>query len=473
MGETSADSLFLSSALIGFLMFFGYLSLALVVGTYLRSQFKIFQKYLIPASIIGGFFLLIIGPEILTIISYPAGGHADLFLRFLVPLIFIIIGLRGHSSGERVKARETLKLTAVVTSTLAFQLIVGAFFTLAIILLINPEFFAGFGSFLMLGQGFDSVLSRFFGGAWEQDLGFTGGKAISFSFSAFGFLAAYLVGVAYIVWARAKGLIKPLPDGEGIPVQTGIVPVDHEKKSAGLLTTHSQSIDTFALHLAVVGFCLLLLYGAMKIVVLLIVKYLPPGMVIAAEVFANFHFLFGLLIGLGVRKLMVRFKIDYIVDSGVLNRLLGITVDYMVVAAIVSIPLVISRNYPWEILLLSLGGAVLTLFAVKLLLARVYRDSSLDSQVALYGLLTGNISSALALLRMVDPDLQRPLSSNLAYVGGLSFIAAAPLFFLMVIPLFGTALHLLMAAGLALAYGVLLFLVWRFVIDRRTPAKEE
>ena len=473
MGEASANSLYLDSALIGFLMFFGYLSLALVIGAYLRSQFKIFQKYLIPASIIGGFFLLIIGPEVLAIVSYPAGGHADLFLRFLVPLIFIIIGLRGHKPDERVKARETFKLTAVAANTLAFQLIVGVLFTLVIILLVNPEFFAGFGSFLMLGQGFDSVLSRYFGGAWEQDFGFAGGTATSFSFSAFGFLAAYLVGVAYIVWARAKGLIKPLPDEESASVQTGIVPEDHEKKSAGLLTTHSQSIDTFALHLAVVGFCLLLLYGAMKIVVLLIVKYLPPEMMIAAEIFANFHFLFGLLIGLGVRKLMARLKVDYIVDSGVLNRLLGMVIDYMIVAAIVSIPLVISASHLWETLLLSLGGAVLTLFAVKLLLEKGCRDSSLDSQVALYGLLTGNVSSALALLRMVDPALKGSLSSNLAYVGGLSFVAAVPLFILMVIPLFGTVSHLLLAAGLALVYGVLLFLVCRFVIRRRTPAKGE
>lgn len=451
---------------INLLLFLGYLSMALILAAFFRSQFKVLQKYLIPSSIIAGFIMLIIGPAVLSIVRFPLGDEAELLLYHLISAIFVIIGLRGYGPAEKVKAKETFKLTAVATNVLAIQLLIGLLFTLLVIFLINPNFFAGFGSLLMLGQGFDPAVAHFFGGYWEQDLGFTGGKSIAFSFSALGFLLAYLVGLAYIVWARARGGLEPLPGEKSVAAQSGIVPKNSRKKAGALMTTHSQSIETFTLHLALIGFSLLLLYGFIRIVILLLVNNLPPGVVIAAELFTNFNFLFGLLVGLGVRKIMELLGIDYIVDNGVLNRLLGIAVDFMVVAAIVSIPLALSRVNPWEILLLSLIGAVLTLFAVKLLLEKVYRDRDLEKQVALYGFLTGNISSALALLRIMDPQLQRPLARSLAYTGGLSFLTAIPFFFLINVPIFGGVSNFLLAAGLALGYALLIFVIWRFVINR-------
>ena len=70
----------------------------------------------------------------------------------------------------------------------------------------------------------------------------------------------------------------------------------------------------------------------------------------------------------------------------------------------------------------------------------------------------------------MDPQLQRPLARNLAYTGGLSFLAAVPLFFLINIPLFGGASNIMLAAGLALGYALLIFAVWHFAVGRRGSA---
>lgn len=40
----------------------GLLGIFLLIGVFLRAKFKIFQKTFIPASVIGGFLLLILGP---------------------------------------------------------------------------------------------------------------------------------------------------------------------------------------------------------------------------------------------------------------------------------------------------------------------------------------------------------------------------------------------------------------------------
>ena len=42
----------------------GLLGIFLLIGVFLRAKFKIFQKTFIPASVIGGFLLLILGPSV-------------------------------------------------------------------------------------------------------------------------------------------------------------------------------------------------------------------------------------------------------------------------------------------------------------------------------------------------------------------------------------------------------------------------
>ena len=124
---------------ISFLIFFGYLSLALLLAAFFRSQFKILQKYLIPSSIIAGLIMLIIGP-VLDIVRFPVGDEAEMLLFHLISVIFVIIGLRSYRPAEKTRARDTFKLTAVAVNVLAVQFLIGLFFTSIIIFLINPHF---------------------------------------------------------------------------------------------------------------------------------------------------------------------------------------------------------------------------------------------------------------------------------------------------------------------------------------------
>ena len=43
----------------------------LLLGVFIRAKFKIFQKTFIPASVIGGFLLLILGPQAFNILPFP------------------------------------------------------------------------------------------------------------------------------------------------------------------------------------------------------------------------------------------------------------------------------------------------------------------------------------------------------------------------------------------------------------------
>lgn len=457
---------------VGLFMLFGYLSMALLLGVFIRSQFKVFQKYLIPGCIIAGLIMLIIGPGLLNIVSIPTGGEVDFIVFNLITVIFVIIGLKGFRI-EKNRENEILKNTAIITNVLSIQLVIGILFTLLVVSLINPDLFPGFGSMLMLGQGFDPTISKYFGGFWEQELGFTGGQGIAFAFSAMGFLMAYILGVGFIVWAKKKELIAPIPGEDRASIQTGIVQPDEEKKPAGFLTTHNQAIETFSIHLAIIGLAILILYALLRFVVVVMVHNLSSGMVIVTEMLIGFNYLFALAIGLAMRRLLIWLKIDYIIDRDILDRILGVAVDYMVVAAIASIPLVVSTSNLWEMLILSLLGAGLTLFTLRTLMVKAYREENVGKQVALYGFLTGNISSSVALLRVLDPNLEDPFIGDLTYAGGLSFIAALPLFFFMNIPLTNQIGHMLTAAGLAALYGGVIFCAWYFLVFKKGSARKQ
>jgi ESS family glutamate:Na+ symporter len=443
---------------------FGYMSLALIIAAFFRSQFKFLQTLFIPSSIIAGLLLLLLGPGIIGVINLPVGAYAENMVFHMLAIIFIILGLRGFKKSDRGGVAAG---TIMITKVMAFQFFIGIIFTIIVVLLINPQFFSGFSSLLMLGSGFDSVLARYFGGFWQEELSFQSGTFIAYSFAVLGIIFAYVLGIVMVNIARMRGQLPAFPADDNVSVLTGIVPEKEDKKEAGKLTTDGQSIETFTLHLAVVGGVLLLTYGLMRVVAQWLITAFDPGVVIVGEVFMHFNYLLGFLFALGVRKLMDFFVIDHVLDEKVLNRILGVVVDFMVVAAIVSIPLIISTVNIWAILILATVGAVLTMLAVMWLSRAVFKNESVERDVALFGFLSGNISSSIALLRIVDPELKHPAVREITFASFLSFLAAIPLLFLINLPLIGEeVIYLLYSLGLAAAYIVILFLVWIFFFRR-------
>ena len=60
-----------SAVLEDFLGSLAVLSVFLLIGTFLRAKLKIFQKTFIPASVIGGFLLLLLGPIVSGVLPIP------------------------------------------------------------------------------------------------------------------------------------------------------------------------------------------------------------------------------------------------------------------------------------------------------------------------------------------------------------------------------------------------------------------
>ena len=137
-------------------------------------------------------------------------------------------------------------------------------------------------------------------------------------------------------------------------------------------------------------------------------------------------------------------------------------------AAVASIPLVISSIHAWAIILLSLLAAFLLLILVPRVTEKIYGSSSLEKELVTYGFLTGNITSSLALLRIVDPELESPDAANIAWAGGLVLITGLPLLYLINIPLVGnSAFYLFLGLLLTALYGAAWYFGWRGFWSRR------
>lgn len=450
-------------------MLFGYISMGLLLAAFLRSQFKYLQRLFFPSCILAGFILLLLGPSLLSIINIPAAG-AEGLVYILLAALFAALGLRGFAL--KMAGRETAAITALLTKGLAFQGVIGLLFTLLLIVLVSADFFAGFGSLLMFGFGYDTLLARIFGGYWEKSLGFAGGGAIGYSFGILGLLFSYLLGLFMVARAVKKSGAPLFAEGDDPSFLSGFAPRGEAKPSPDRMTTKQQSIETLSFHFALIGLALLITFAVIRLVGLILIRLFGSSVADLVEILMNLQFLLAFAAGAVMRKLALRCKVDHVIDEGTIGRIIALLVDFMVVAAIISIPLVISRVHLWEILTLALIGAALTFLLVPLSTRLMFSEESLARQVALFAFLTGNISSSVALLRIMDPRLENPLIGHLALAGGLVMVTGLPLWCLVNLPLVAdNPLYIVVAAVLMILYGGLWYLAWHFLINRKVETE--
>lgn len=444
-----------------FILLFGYLSAALLLAAFLRKQFPFLQRLMIPNAVIAGLIVLLCSGQLLGIMKISL-DHLNLTVYHLLTGIFILLGLREP---RRNQGRAIFTTTIIIGQGYALLAVLGCVFTLLWVWALFPNFPPSFSMLPLLGFGFDHFTAARIGLQWEQ-AGFIGGGRAGFSFGVMGLFWAYLGGMALIIRNRRRPEIKGQESAVSCEVREGIIPREGTKPVGALLTTAPEAVESLALHLALVGFLYLLAFSCMSQLSAWLEQFGSLGELIGGILW-NYNFIFGLLLGYLGRIIIDWLELDYLIDSGTLRRISGTMVDYMIAASLAAVPLLIYAEYWVEVLILSLiCGVALALF-VKFTSYRMHADHQLARYVATFGYLTGTIAAAIALLRMVDPELDSPAAEDLACAGGLSLLVGFPLLILINLPLYGFVAkmplrYLLIALGLFAGYGLLLFLIWFF-----------
>lgn len=384
------------------MLIFGFLSIMLLIGIFLRTKTKFFQNFLIPSCLLGGILGLIF---ISTGIVKVEASNLETFAYHFFNISFISVGLsKSNENEKKIRSKDYIRGSAwmAITQSISFSLqaVIGG---LVVILLgvFGYKLFPTFGFLVPLGfeEGPGQALS--FGKVWET-VGFEHAATIGLTFAAIGFLFSFFVGVPIANWGIRKGHCTHTPSALPKHFLKGIIPKDHEKESAGNLTMHSGNIETLAFHAALIGFVYILTYAF----TLALGKILPPDI---GKMLWGFFFFFGMVIAFLLRMIMKKLGIEHLIDSGLQRRITGWSVDFLIISTVMAIQIVVLWKYIIPVSIIAILGGLFTTLIVVYLGRRLW-SYNIERSVAIYGAVTGTVSSGLLLLRIVDPEFKTPIA---------------------------------------------------------------
>ncbi len=412
------------------MILFGWLSGMLIIGVILRAKIFILQRYLLPSCLIGGILgLIIISTEM---IKVPV-SDLEAFAYHFFNISFISLGLTaGNQRGmtpvfDKESIKGSIWMVLVQGSVFGTQAATSGLLVLIFGLfgLFSLQLFPTFGFLVPLGfeEGPGQALS--IGKVWEG-FGFEYAATIGLTFAAIGFFLAFFVGVPLVNWGIRKGLSAQVPAGLSRDLLTGIFSEKTEKKVAGVLRLHPANIDSMAFQAAMVGLVYILTYAGVKYIGVL----LPPD---TARMLWGFFFIFGLFIAVLVRSLSRLLGAEQVIDAGIQRRITGLAVDFLIVSTVMAIQLPVVWQYILPVSIISVISGILTTLILIFLGKRLW-SYKLERTAAVYGTVTGTVSTGLLLLRIADPDFRTPVAIEIALmnlfsipiIGACLFLVNAP-----------------------------------------------
>jgi ESS family glutamate:Na+ symporter len=391
---------------------FAGLSLLIVVGKFLRVKIKLLQRLYIPTSVIGG----ILGLLILQIFgdAVPGGWTAgwSQLPGFLINIVFAALFL-----GVTIPSLATIWKKSA--PQLAYGQIVawGQYFValLFVLLLLKPLFNIPdiFGVILPVGfegghgtaAGLKEAFETF---NWPQ------GTDFGLASATMGVVSAIVVGIILINWAARKGYthklkaLDKLKKGEwGGFYDPKLRPI------AGRQTVSADSIDSLALHLAIIGIAVLIGYG-LKIGLLSLESlstYLRENKVLQGFPLFPLCMMGGLIIQIFISRVLNISPIDH----SLMQRLSGTALDFLVVAAISTIRLEVIAEGLFPFLILVCAGIAWNVFCVTWLARRTLPTHWFERSIAEMGQSMGVTATGLLLLRAVDPESETDAPSAFGY----------------------------------------------------------
>jgi ESS family glutamate:Na+ symporter len=183
-----------------------------------------------------------------------------------------------------------------------------------------------------------------------------------------------------------------------------------------------------------IGICYLLTY-----LLLLGLESLLGSASTLMKLFWGFQFLFGTLIAMLVRAIFNKmFKkglihVDY-ADNYLLQRISSTAFDVMIVASVCAVSLSVLSQYWIPVLILSTVGGLFTMVYSAKMAKWIYRDEKMEHAVALYGMWTGTVVTAMALLKEIDPEGKSSVPESLVLGSGFGAVIGIPLMMVLSIP---------------------------------------
>ncbi len=404
------------------------LAILLAVSTVIKSKVPFMKKFPIPIPVIAGFLGLLVGQEAFNIIQLDHVRMENLVYH-LMSVGFIALSLK---SKDKMKNSGYAKSGIFIVSTYAVQGVLGFGLTLLLSVTVFPDLFPPMGLLLPLGYGQGPGQAFATGITWEG-LGFKYGGNAGLTFAAFGYIFACVGGIPLAMYLSRK---KKYTHTTAKSEKESIFDIDKVKD-----LPHKESIDGLSLQLMLIAGVYLLTYLVLLGLTTMLNQLGTMGETLA-QLLWGFAFIIGALLGA-----LVRMIIDWLraknwmrkeyTSNYLLERISGTSFDFMITAAISIISITMLSDYWIPVVVVCTLGGIFTFWYCIVLCPKVYKTEVLENTLAMYGMLTGTISTGLALLREVDPNFNSSAARNLVFGSGTGLAFGLPLMLLLSLPTVG------------------------------------
>lgn len=423
----------------------------IILGKWIRIYSKSLQTLFLPSSIIAGFIALLVGPEVLGAIVASFAPDSPLSQGFLPPFVIevwaalpeLLINIVFASLFLGSTLPNLSKVWIIGGPQLAMGMMVsfGQYvFGLLLVLLILAPFFGTnplAGALIEIsfvgGHGTAAGLGETF-----EDLGFAEGYDLAIGLATIGILGGVVIGIILVNIGARTGRAKFVGKDASLSdeARSGIVEFD-KRPSGADMTTRTESIDPFSLHLAYVGLAIgigfVLLEG---LVWLEDVTYGAATDVYLFEYVPLFPLaMIGGIIVQGVSQKYDKFRV---IDRKTITRIGGFSLDLLIVSALATISIAVIGDNLVTFLSLAAVGIIWNVFAFLYLAPKMIPTYWFERGLGDFGQATGIAATGLLLMKVADPGNESPALEGFGYKqilfepfvgGGLVTAAAMPLMF--------------------------------------------
>jgi ESS family glutamate:Na+ symporter len=413
-----------------FLMDLISLSMIIVIAAVLKARIPVLRKLIIPTAMIAGFIGLIFGPELLGWIPLNKEILGEIVYH-LMAIGFIALSLKKR---EVKNSPALLNSGMLIVSTYLIQGIVGFGLFLILVQFIYPDFFPGIGLLLPLGFGQGPGQAYSIGKQWEELGVVSGGGNLGLTIAGIGFIWATVVGIILMnILSRSK----KFQDKE---ISGKVNPQLIEKTEPKEIPL-ADALEKLTYQIALIGFIYLITYLTLYGLEIVLTPLGTFGATLA-QLLIGFHFIIGSLYAMAFRVILNKleekgFQLEHAPNNMLLQRISGVSFDYMIAASIAAISIYALQEHLVPILILTTLGGIVTIVFLLWIVPRLFPDEKLANTVGYYGMLTGTISTGMALVKAVDPEFKTSTTDNLVMGSGTAIMFGFPLLFLLNVPVVG------------------------------------
>lgn len=385
----------------------GLASVLLLVGLLLRAKVKLVQATFLPASIIAGLIGLVLGPNVLGLL--PFSEQIAEYPAVLIAAIFAALPLGQSFSPGSIVGRVG-RMWAYSQAMMIFMWGLGVLLAITVLGLIwdLPQ---GFG--LLLASGFVGGHGTAAAvGASFSDLGWQEATTLAYTSATVGVVVSIVGGLLLVKWGTRTGRTSTIAKFSDLPTElkTGMVPREN-RKSIGEGTVSPNSLEPLAFHLGLILAIVVGAYGLGKLL----------GSVLGGYTIPTFALAF--LVGLVVQIALTRTGVGGYVDRTTVSGITGTATDLLVTFGIASIVPTVVANYIAPLTLLLIFGILYCLLLFRYLAPRVFPEYAFEKGLFTWGWSTGAVAMGIALLRIVDPELESGTLDDF----GVAYIPVAPI----------------------------------------------